>query len=104
MISPKLTLLAAAATLAAFAAPFALAAPSGGGGGGMGGSGGAPSQQEDPQAAYQAGVTALNAHEYRDAIRHFRTARRALPNNGVINYALGMAYNGAGETSDARES
>jgi tetratricopeptide (TPR) repeat protein len=101
MISPKLTALAAAASLVALAAPFALAAPSGGGG--MGSSG-TPSQREDPQAAYQAGVNALNAQDYREAIRQFRTARRALPNNGVINFALGMAFNGAGETDDARES
>jgi len=68
------------------------------------GSSGTPSQRDDPQAAYQAGVTALNAHDYSEAIRQFRTARRALPNNGVINFALGMAYSGAGETDDARES
>jgi Flp pilus assembly protein TadD len=90
--------LAAAAVLAA---PFAAAMPGGGGGGG---GGGAPQSQEDPQAAYQAGVAALRAQEYRDAIRHFRAARRALPNDGTINYALGVAYNGAGETDEAREA
>lgn len=60
--------------------------------------------REDPQAAYQAGVAALNAQEYRAAIRHFRTARRALPNDATINYALGLAYTGNGDTDDARSA
>jgi len=94
-------LIAAAAIIAfAFAGP-ALAAPSGGGGASPAPS---ASPREDPQAAYQAGVTALNAQNYREAIRQFRNARRALPNSGTINYALGVAYNGAGESDEARES
>ncbi|HYD89353.1 MAG TPA: tetratricopeptide repeat protein [Vitreimonas sp.] len=91
----------AAAVVALGFAGAALAAPGGGGGAGP-----APSvsPREDPQAAYQAGVAALNAQNYREAIRQFRSARRALPDSGAINYALGVAYNGAGETDDARES
>jgi tetratricopeptide (TPR) repeat protein len=101
----KLTLSAAMIT-AAMAAPFALAAP--GGGGGMGG--GSPSSNaptgssENPQAAYQAGVTALQQQNYREAIRQFRTARRAAPADGVLNYALGLAYVGNQDTDDARQS
>ncbi|MGE0742823.1 MAG: tetratricopeptide repeat protein [Hyphomonadaceae bacterium] len=93
--------LAGAALAAAFMGPIAAAAPSGGGGG-MGG--GSPPQREDPQAAYQAGVAALNARNYQEAIRQFRTARRALPNDGTINYALGIAYVGNNEADDAREA
>jgi tetratricopeptide (TPR) repeat protein len=77
----------------------------GGGGGGMGSSGATPSAtREDPAAAYQAGITALNAQNYREAIRQFREARRAAPSDGAINYALGVAYRGAGENDDARSA
>ena len=93
---------AGAVLASAIAAPFAFAAPSGGGGG-MGG-GGAPSSRADPQAAYQAGVTALNAQNYRDAIRQFRAARRSLPDNSTINFALGRAYVGNNEDDDAQEA
>jgi tetratricopeptide (TPR) repeat protein len=85
----------------AAATPLAFADP-GGGGGSMGG--GAPAPREDPQAAYQAGVTALNAQNYREAIRQFRTARRALPNNGTINFALGRAYEGNNEIGEAQRA
>lgn len=91
-----------ALALACIGAPAALAD---GGGGGM--STPSPSgggQREDPAAAYQAGVTALQAQNYRDAIRNFRTARRAAPNDGQINYALGLAYAGNNETDEAREA
>ncbi len=92
---------ALAALLAALVgAPLALAAGSGGGASMPS----TPAPREDPQAAYQAGVAALNAQNYREAIRQFRIARRALPNSGTLNYALGLAYNGAGETDDARQS
>ncbi|MGD9979960.1 MAG: tetratricopeptide repeat protein [Hyphomonadaceae bacterium] len=95
--------IALASVIVAFAAPFALAAPGGGGGGSMGG--GAPATpREDPQAAYQAGVAALQAQNYREAIRQFRTARRAAPNNGTINYALGRAYQGANEADEAQDA
>jgi tetratricopeptide (TPR) repeat protein len=93
---------AGVAIACALAAPFALAAPGGGGGGSMGG--GAPTSREDPQAAYQAGVTALNAQNYREAIRQFRTARRALPDNSTINFALGRAYEGNNEANEAQRA
>jgi tetratricopeptide (TPR) repeat protein len=96
-----LTIAIASAALA-MVAPFALAAPSGGGSSNMGG--GAPAPREDPQAAYQAGVAALNTQNYREAIRQFRTARRALPNNGTINFALGRAYEGNNEPDEAQQA
>jgi tetratricopeptide (TPR) repeat protein len=83
------------------AAPAALADGGGGGGGGMTMS--APSN-EGPAAAYQRGVEALRANNYAEAIRHLRDARRAAPTDGIINFALGLAYTGAGETDDARGS
>jgi tetratricopeptide (TPR) repeat protein len=70
----------------------------------MGGGGMPSGSSENPAAAYQAGVAALQAQEYREAIRQFRTARRAAPNDGVINYALGLAYAGNEDTDDARQS
>jgi tetratricopeptide (TPR) repeat protein len=77
--------IASAVAAGALAAPLALAAPSGGGGGGMGG--GAPSASEDPEA-----------------IRQFRTARRALPDNSTINFALGRAYEGNNEANEAQRA
>lgn len=97
-------------TLIKFAAALALlgtgpaAFAAGGGGGGGGGSAPSPSRSEDPAVPYQAGVAALNAQNYREAIRQFRNARRAAPNNGAINFALGMAYSGNGDKDDAREA
>lgn len=91
---------AALSLLVAGAAQAAFAAGSGGGS--------APSappsagRDDEPQAAFEAGVQALNSGEYREAIRQFRVARRAAPNDGVINYALGLAYNGNEEKEDAR--
>ena len=93
----KLTF-AGAAFFGALAAPLAFAAGSGGGAAPS-----APSApREDPAAAYQAGVTALQPNDSRAAIRHFRTARRGAPNDGAVNYALGLAYAGNGDTDDAR--
>ena len=71
-----------------------------GGGMGMSSSSSGPS----PQQAYAAGVAAYNAHNYPEAIRQLRTARTTAPNNGGINYALGLAYVGVGQKSEAREA
>ncbi|HYD72449.1 MAG TPA: EF-hand domain-containing protein, partial [Candidatus Binatia bacterium] len=70
----RLTLVALA--LACAAAPAAMA--DGGGGGGMSSSApnNSPAAREDPTAAYQAGVAALNAQNYQEAVRQFRNARR----------------------------
>lgn len=97
----------AAALVCVFAlasiAPEAVANGGGGGGGSMSSSP-PPQPRADPQVAYQAGVTALNAHDYPEAIRQFRTARRALPNDGTINFALGLAYVGNGDKDDAQDA
>jgi len=79
------------------AAPPALAQM----GGGMGMS---SSSGPSPQQAYAAGVAAYNAHDYAEAIRQLRTARQSAPSNGGINYALGLAYIGAGQKPEAREA
>jgi tetratricopeptide (TPR) repeat protein len=71
-----------------------------GGGMGMGSSPSGP----NPQQAYAAGVAAYNAHDYAEAIRQLRSARSAAPNNGGVNFALGLAYIGAGQKRDAREA
>jgi tetratricopeptide (TPR) repeat protein len=88
--------------VALLAAGPALAA--GGGGGGGGGASPSPSSREDPAAAYQAGAAAFNAQNYREAIRQFRIAQRAARGNGLINYALGLAYAGNGDKDEAREA
>lgn len=82
-------------------APQALA-DGGGGGGVMTGPSG--SQTANPAAAYQAGVAALQARNYAEAVRQLRIARRAAPNDGVINYALGLALVGANDTDEARSA
>lgn len=88
-------------TAACLAAPLAYA-DGGGGGGSM--SPPPSSSREDPQIAYQAGIQALQAQNYRDAIRNLRVARRGAPSDGAVNYALGLAYIGNNDTDDAREA
>jgi tetratricopeptide (TPR) repeat protein len=91
--------LAATLAVAALTAPVALAAGSSGGGGGPA----APSaSRDDPTAAYQAGAAAFQAQDYPAAIRNFRTARRAMPSDGAINFALGLAYARNGDPDNAR--
>jgi len=95
----KLAVVAGMLAMAA-AAPLAFAAGSSGGGS----MSSTPSNREDPQAAYQAGVAAMNAQNYREAIRQFRTARRGLPDNSTINFALGRAYVGNNEDGEAQDA
>lgn len=102
---PAKLLCGAALVCALCIAPGALA--SGSGGGGMSSSGMSSTPRggdQDPAVAYQAGVTALQAHDYADAIRQFRVAQHAAPNNGAVNYALGLAYLGSNDKSNARDS
>jgi tetratricopeptide (TPR) repeat protein len=96
-------LAASAAFACVCGAPSAIASGSGGGSD-MGGGVPSSSQNEDPAQAYQAGVAALNAHNYREAIRNFRSARRSLPNDGNVNYALGLAFVGNGDKNGARSA
>jgi len=92
-------LIAFSAFVLVIAVPPALAQM---GGGSMGMS--SSSSGLNPQQAYAAGIAAYNAHNYAEAIRQLRTARTAVPNNGGVNYALGLAYIGAGQKQDAREA
>jgi tetratricopeptide (TPR) repeat protein len=84
------------------AAPMALADGGGGGAGMSAPPAGSAAARQDPAQLYQAGIAALQAQNYREAIRNLREARRAAPNDGALNYALGLAYVGAGENNDAR--
>ncbi len=58
--------------------------------------------RQDPAVPYQAGIAAFNAGNYSEAIRQLRTARRASPSDGTINYALGLAYNANGDKEEAK--
>lgn len=96
MRAVKIALCVALGSIACALAPMAQAQM----GGGM-----APTpEREDPTVPYQAGVAAFNAGNYAEAIRQLRTARRALPSDGNINYALGLAYNANGDKDDAKQA
>jgi tetratricopeptide (TPR) repeat protein len=94
----------AAAALLLCAAPIALAAGSPGGmssGSGMG-SGMSESRRIDPAAAYQSGMAALTARNYRQAISDFRDVTSVTPNDAMANYYLGVAYIGNQNARNAR--
>jgi tetratricopeptide (TPR) repeat protein len=86
--------------LALGSAPQALAM--GGMGGGMGGGSSSSGPQIDPQKAYQDGVAAINAHDYKTAISRLKEAQDALPHDATVNYALGIAYIGDNDPKSAR--
>jgi tetratricopeptide (TPR) repeat protein len=99
--APAAILLVALLAAASLGGPPALAMggmSGGGGGGGMSDS----SPRIDPQKAYQDGIAALNAHDYKTAINRFNDARDALPRDATVNYALGVAYVGDNNPRDAR--
>lgn len=75
-------------------------------GGGSVGGGGAPSQSSGPNLAraYQEGAAAYEARNYQEAIRQFRIVQRATRRDPNVNFALGMAYVGAGENDNAAEA
>ncbi len=101
--SKFLTALTALACAAAMTTSLPALASGGGGGGGGGGSSGQPSRSgPDLAQTYRLGVTAYEAHDYAEAIRQFRVVQRAAPRDPSINYALGLAYVGAGEHENAR--
>jgi tetratricopeptide (TPR) repeat protein len=91
----------------AFGAALALASVPGalafGGGGGMGSSGGS-STSLDPAKAYQDGVAAYNAHDYKSAIEHFKEALDVVPDDMAANYALGLSYIGDNDPKRARRA
>lgn len=104
-LSKLLTGAAAFACVLALSAWFTPAARAAGGGGGGAGASPAPGnsgQAADPAESYRRGVAALEAREYREAIRQFRIVQRAAPTDGGVNYALGLAYVGNGDHAAAR--
>lgn len=68
----------------------------------MGGGMQSTPQQADPGPPYRAGISALNAQNFAEAVRNLRIAQRAAPREGAISYALGLAYKGAGDNQHAR--
>jgi tetratricopeptide (TPR) repeat protein len=98
MKTTRIALCIAVGSIFCAAAPIAQAQM----GGGMGMQ--STPQQQDPTVPYRAGVAAFNAGDYAEAIRQLRTARRALPNDGNVNYALGLAYNANGDKDEAKQA
>ncbi|MDZ4778045.1 MAG: tetratricopeptide repeat protein [Alphaproteobacteria bacterium] len=86
---------------------FTLVAPQtavGAPGGGSSGGGSMPSTSGrggDPARAYQEGVAAMEARDYRTAVAKFRTVVGAAPNDPSVNYAYALALIGNGEPRDA---
>lgn len=101
----RIPLLVVAACAALLTTSGALASGGDSGGGGMGGSSpsmGRPGGGESPAVVYQRGVQELQAQQFRDAIRDFRTVLRAAPNDPNVNYVLGLAYVGDNDAQHAR--
>lgn len=96
MRTAKIAVCVAVASMVCVMAPIAQAQ--------MGGGMQSTPQQQDPTIPYRAGVAAFNAGDYAESIRQLRTARRALPSDGNINYALGLAYNANGDKDKAKQA
>ncbi|TPW02188.1 MAG: hypothetical protein FD124_3484 [Alphaproteobacteria bacterium] len=98
-------LLAAAAALVAalvVAPQHEARAYSGGGASGGGGSVPAPSGRgTDPARAYQEGVAALQARDYRTAVSRLRSVVDVAPTNMGANYAYALALIGNGDARAA---
>ncbi|MFI4976315.1 MAG: tetratricopeptide repeat protein [Caulobacterales bacterium] len=82
---------------------------SGGMGGGSMGGGGmssmpAPEPQYDPVQEYQRGQSAMQAGEYKDAIRAFEHVTDATPRAEQGWFMLGMAKSGAGDVKGAEKA
>jgi len=96
--------------LGALALVFVLASPRAGAmgsaGGGMsgGGDGMSGASRVDPAKAYQDGVAAYNAHDYKTAIDRFKEVLDVAPDDLSANYALGMAYVGDNDPKRARRA
>lgn len=72
------------------------------GGGSSGGSAPAPSGRgTDPARAYQEGIAALQARDYRTAVSKLRDVVEAAPTNTTANYAYGLALIGNDEARKA---
>ena len=95
--------IAAAALTLALAASGAEAAPGGGGGMSGGGSSGVDAPRgQDPAKAYEEGLAALRAQNFREAASKLRIAADAAPNAPQVQYHYGLALVGAGDHRRAR--
>lgn len=95
-----LTLVATVCCAALLAAPFGVhAAPSGGGGAPSSGPSGG--SRVNPAEAYQEGVAALQARDYRTAVRKLRDVADVAPKDPSVNYAYALALIGAGDGGKA---
>ena len=74
----------------------------GGGGGGGGMMDGGSSSRVDPAKAYQDGVAAFNAHDYKTAVDHFKDVLDSAPDDMATNYALGLSYIALNDPKSAR--
>ena len=63
-----------------------------------------PNQEQDPTIPFHNGIVALDAGDYPKAIRELLKARAARPEDGTINYALGMAYAAAAKKKEAKQA
>lgn len=61
-------------------------------------------QQADPTVPFNNGMAAFNAGDYPKAIRELLKARAARPDDGTINYALGLAYAGGAKKKEAKQA
>ena len=61
-------------------------------------------EQADPTIPFQNGIAAFDAGDYPKAIRELLKARAARPEDGTINYALGMAYAAAAKKKEAKQA
>ncbi len=83
---------------AALAAAPALAAGSGGSGGGLPSSSG---PRADPAAAFQEGVAALQAKDYKGAEKKFGDVLSVAPKNPEANYYMALSKSGLGKPKQA---
>lgn len=91
------TIIVAALIAATLAAPPSFAAP-GGGGGGLPSTSGA---RVDPAKAYQEGVEALKAKDYKTAEKRFADVLSVAPENPEANYYMALAKSGLGKPKQA---
>jgi len=61
-------------------------------------------EQADPTIPFNNGIAAFNAGDYPKAIRELTKARAARPEDGTINYSLGMAYAASAKKKEAKQA
>lgn len=84
-------------------APLSIAMAAGGGGGGGASAPSASAPRYDPAEEYRSGVSALNAEDYKAAIKHFRRVTKVARRNAEAQYLLGVAYMRSGSAKRARK-